>query len=215
VGSAVSNSTMRPVVIVLLDPTSDRCSCFFQAAILRRPDFLLFQAAMESFDVAVAFRVMISRPPMGDAKASKRFQKARRSELCPIARCPICGGQMRKGAYCCPGCAPLVSRTHLLQAARLGRIATHTPIAEARRSATYVKQVEALSKWDPSQLPKWLDEDFYRARVMPKLTNTTIKKIRTAIDVSHPYAAMIRNGHRIPHPRHWMALADLVCVSAL
>ena len=48
-------------MIVLLDPTSDRCACFFQAPILRRPDFLLFQAAMEPFDVAVAFRVMIRR----------------------------------------------------------------------------------------------------------------------------------------------------------
>jgi len=51
--SVISDSAVRPVVIVLLDPTSDRGSRFFQAPILRRPDFLLFQAAMEPFDVAV------------------------------------------------------------------------------------------------------------------------------------------------------------------
>ena len=62
--SAILDSAVRPVVIVLIDPTSDRGSRFFQAPILRRPDFLLFQAAMEAFDVAVAFRVMIRRPPM-------------------------------------------------------------------------------------------------------------------------------------------------------
>jgi hypothetical protein len=69
---AISNPTARPVVIVLLDLTSNRCSRFFQAPILRRPDFLLFQAAMEPFDVAVAFRVMIRRPSMSDAEPVER-----------------------------------------------------------------------------------------------------------------------------------------------
>ena len=42
---------------------------------------------MESFDVAVAFRVMIRRPPMGDAEPVERLDEPRRSELCPI----VCG----------------------------------------------------------------------------------------------------------------------------
>ena len=79
--SAISNSAVRPVVIVFLDPTSDRCSRFFQAPVLRRPDFLFLQTAMEPFDVAVAFRVMIRRPPMGDAEPAQRLQETRRSEL--------------------------------------------------------------------------------------------------------------------------------------
>jgi hypothetical protein len=58
---------VRPVVIVLLDPTSDAVACFLQTAILRRPDFLLLQAAMEPFDVAVTLRVMVGRAAMGDA----------------------------------------------------------------------------------------------------------------------------------------------------
>ncbi len=74
--STISDSAVRPVVIVLLDPTSDRGSRFFQAAILRRPDFLLFRAAMEPFDVAVAFRVVIRRTPMGDAEPPQRLQKS-------------------------------------------------------------------------------------------------------------------------------------------
>jgi hypothetical protein len=49
---------MRPVVIVLLDPASDAGSRFFQAPVLRRPDFLFLQAAMEPLDVAVALRVV-------------------------------------------------------------------------------------------------------------------------------------------------------------
>jgi hypothetical protein len=34
---------------------------------------------MEAFDVAVAFRVMIGRPPMGDAEAVERIDEPRRS----------------------------------------------------------------------------------------------------------------------------------------
>ena len=86
--SAILDSTVRPVVIVFPDPTSARCSRFFQAPILRRPDFLFFQAAVEPFDVAFAFRVMIRRPPMGDAEPPQRLQEARRSELRSIV-----GGQ--------------------------------------------------------------------------------------------------------------------------
>src|ERR1700691_5751310 len=72
----IPDAAMRSVVIVLLDPASDAAPCFFQAPILRRPDFLFFQTAMEPFDVAVAFRVMIRRPPMGDAEPPQRLQEA-------------------------------------------------------------------------------------------------------------------------------------------
>ena len=84
--SAILDSAVRPIVIVFLDPTSDRRSRFFQAPILRRPDFFFLQAAMEPFDVAVAFRVMIRGPPMGDAEPPQRLQEARRSELRPVVR---------------------------------------------------------------------------------------------------------------------------------
>ena len=66
----------------------------------------------------------------------------------------------------------------MLEKAKLGRIATHSPIAEARRSATHMKQVEALRKWNPSELPRWLDEDFYQREILPRLENFTVKKIK-------------------------------------
>jgi len=124
-------------------------------------------------------------------------------------RCSLCGEPIRKDAQCCAGCAPLVSRARLLQVSKLGRIATHTPTAEARRSATQLRQVAALKKWNPSDLPGWLDRDFYRRRILPKLPGVTIKKIGLTLHVSRPYAAMIRKGTQIPHPRHWLVLAQL------
>ena len=64
--TAIPDSSVRPFVMVLFDPTSDRGSPFLQAPILLCPDFHFFQAAMEPFDVAVAFRGMIRRSPRED-----------------------------------------------------------------------------------------------------------------------------------------------------
>jgi hypothetical protein len=45
--------------------------------------------------------------------------------------------------------------------------------------------------------------------ILPRLSGFTVKKIRVAIDVSHPYATLIKHGLKIPHPRHWVKLAEL------
>ena len=124
-------------------------------------------------------------------------------------RCPLCGANVTTGSLYCVKCVPAVNRENLLKQAKLGRIATHSQIAEARRSATQTKQALALRKWSPSDLPTWLDEDCYRREILPRLSNFTVKKICSAIDVSHPYATLIRRGVSIPHPRHWMPLAEL------
>jgi hypothetical protein len=97
----------------------------------------------------------------------------------------------------------------MLEKAKLRRIATHRPIAEARRSATRMKHAQALRNWNPSELPTWLDEDTYRLAILPGLAKFTVKAIRLKLDISHPYATLIKRGDRIPHPRHWMALSDL------
>jgi len=86
---------------------------------------------------------------------------------------------------------------------------SHSAIAEARRAATHAKQVEALRRWNPADLPQWLDQDFYRTEILPRLSAFTAKAIRLAMDVSHPYATLIKRGERMPRPRHWLALSDL------
>jgi CRISPR-associated protein Cas1 len=128
-------------------------------------------------------------------------------------RCPLCGSNLTTGSLYCAKCVPAVNRENPLDQAKLGRIATHSAIAEARRAATHAKQVKALREWNPADLPKWLDEDFYRREVLPRLSTFTVKKIRTAIDVSHPYATIIKRGLKIPHPRHWLILARAAGVS--
>src|ERR1700722_5257182 len=89
---AISDSAVRPVVIVLFDPASDAGARFFHASILRRPDFLFLQAAMEAFDVAVALRVMIGRASMRDAQPVQSLDEPGRSELRAVV-----GGQRYAG----------------------------------------------------------------------------------------------------------------------
>jgi CRISPR-associated endonuclease Cas1 len=124
-------------------------------------------------------------------------------------RCPICGAAVTAGSQYCAKCVPAVNRENLLEQAKLGRIATHSASAEARRSATQTKQAQALRKWQPSDLPKWLDEDVYRRDILPRLSKFTVKAIRLKLGISHPYATLIRRGVSIPHPRHWLPLAEL------
>jgi hypothetical protein len=100
-------------------------------------------------------------------------------------RCPICGAAVTIGSSYCVECVPLVNRDNLLQQAKLGRIATHSASAEARRSATQAKQAQALRKWNPSDLPRWLDEDTYRQDILPLLSKFTVKSIRLTLGVSH------------------------------
>jgi hypothetical protein len=72
----------------------------------------------------------------------------------------------------CVRCVPDVNRENMLMQAKLGRIAMHSAIAEARRAATHAKHVEALRKWNPAELPEWLDEETYKREILPRLTNS-------------------------------------------
>ena len=76
----------------------------------------------------------------------------------PLNRCQRCGEPVTRGSIYCVKCVPAINRERLIETAKLGRIATHSPVAEARRAATHMKHVEALRKWNPSDLPSWLDD---------------------------------------------------------
>src|SRR5437762_3532316 len=83
---SISQTLVRAVVIVFVDPFSDRRSRLLHAAVLVDPNFFLLQAAMKTFDVAVAFRMMIRRAAVGDAQPRKRFDVTRRGELRSVVR---------------------------------------------------------------------------------------------------------------------------------
>ena len=128
----------------------------------------------------------------------------------PSPICRICGAGIKPGDNYCKGCAVVVSRENLIEAAKAGRVATVSAKAQALRSATQRRQAAALKAWNPSDNPDWLDEKTYREKIQPRLTAIPVPTILTALAVSEPYATNIRAGRCVPHPRHWLALAKLI-----
>jgi len=130
----------------------------------------------------------------------------------PLRICRTCGVALKSGDSYCAACGVNFSREGLIKAARLGRIATHTPKAEALRGATQRRQAAARKAWKPSEKPEWLTEKVYREKIMPRLAQIMVPTISSVLAVSEPYATTIRKGKCIPHPRHWLTLSGIVDV---
>jgi CRISPR-associated endonuclease Cas1 len=127
--------------------------------------------------------------------------------------CAGCGKEISSLNKNCESCAKENASIALTEVAKLGRIATHSPQAEARRAETMRRQMAGRKSWNPSDLPDWLTEQIYRERIQPRLREVTIRTISTVLQISEPYAASVREGRRIPHARHWKALARIADVS--
>ena len=127
--------------------------------------------------------------------------------------CRICGAALKTGRHYCPSCAVTVSKKRLVEAARLGRVAAQSREAKARHAETQRRHAAAKRAWQASSLPPWLDEETYLRKIKPRLAGVTLPVISSALGVSKPYATDIRAGRRLPHPRHWQMLAQLVGVS--
>ncbi len=130
----------------------------------------------------------------------------------PPAVCRVCGASIMFGRSYCASCAVIVSREGLIEAAKLGRVAGHSPEARARQAEKQRRHAAALKAWHPSDKPNWLDEETYRRKIQPRLSVITVPALSSALGISQPYAAEIRTGRCLPHPRHWLALARLVGV---
>ena len=133
------------------------------------------------------------------------FQKFQPPSLCRIG-----GLGIRSTSKYCRGCVPTISRENIREAAKLGRLATHKPQAQARRSETQRRQNAARKVWSPAEKPDWLNEQAYRERVVPQLSGVAVPTIMRAVAVSEPYILRIRGGRCVPHPKHRLALAVLV-----
>jgi hypothetical protein len=122
--------------------------------------------------------------------------------------CEICGAEGVKNRYC-RSCAVEVSRENMAQVALIGHAKPRTRRAKAHMSKTLSDHAVANSWWSPSSLPSWLNEECYVQKIQPQLKGIKVREIAQAMQVSNPYAALIRAGRRRPHPRHWQSLAQL------
>jgi CRISPR-associated endonuclease Cas1 len=130
----------------------------------------------------------------------------------PERVCRGCGKTLQGGSTNCSECDLRIATTRLVEVARAGRVAGHTPEAIAKEAATHRKHAQAKAAWNPGKQPSWLTERVFSERIQPALALASATAIAKRIGVSRWYAGRIREGYR-PHPRHWLALAKLVGVS--
>jgi len=93
---------------------------------------------------------------------------------------------LKSGQNHCASCSVPLSRAILIESAKLGRIATHSPEAEALRAATQCRQIAARKAWQSADKPDWLSEQFYSQRIQPKLAKLSNSAIASALLYPNP-----------------------------
>jgi len=146
-------------------------------------------------------RIAKGRPPFSEVKTPK-----------PERLCRGCGKKVPVDSTNCTECDLKIATKRLVEVAKAGRVAGHTPEAIAKESATHRKHAQATAAWNPATQPSWLTEQIFSEKIQPALARASATNIAKRIGVSRWYAGRIREGYR-PHPRHWRVLAQLVGVS--
>jgi len=131
----------------------------------------------------------------------------------PPSLCRTCGKNATKGYERCASCRATITTETLVRAARAGRLLSHTPEAKAKRVAGRLRHAAAIRDWKPADQPHWLTEETYLREIQPKLASVKLRTLMATMGISQPYATNIRNGKRLPHPRHWQTLAELAGLS--
>jgi CRISPR-associated protein Cas1 len=175
--------------------------------------------------VAQALWASISRSPLTLARQriatrltqqNKREVKGSDVPLIKVPKpervCRGCGKELEGDSVHCKKCDLQIATRRLVEVAQVGRIAGHTPEAIAKEAATHRKHAQERAAWNPAKQPAWLTEQVFAEKIQPALAHASATAIAKQIGVSRWYAGRIREGYR-PHPRHWLALAELVGVS--
>lgn len=130
----------------------------------------------------------------------------------PQSFCRECGVEIWRGGTRCASCANSVNTVGLIEAAKTGRVAAQSEVAQTRRSATQLRHRAEMDLWRSSDLPSWLNEKYYLTEIQPRLPRITLSVLASKLGISIPYAVDVRSSRRVPHQRHWLTLARLVGV---
>jgi hypothetical protein len=140
--------------------------------------------------------------------------------LVPVA-CVRCGKPViRRRRRHCDECMPVAKREHGLRAIEAARKALAAQTAAGndprRNAAVNLARGEAISEghrrnrgW-AREHPGQRDEAWFEREVAPKLDAFSLKEIAAATRLSLAACSRIRAGAKVPHQRHWDALAALV-----
>jgi hypothetical protein len=85
-----------------------------------------------------------------------------------------------------------------------------SPASAARRLAKNAAIRNAELEWERKHDRCAFDPAWFLAEIQPALAVVTLTTIAKETGMSTSAASKIRSGKRVPHPRHWEALASLV-----
>jgi len=135
--------------------------------------------------------------------------------------CAMCGEPVlkRRRRYC-EACMPKARREHGLRAIEAARkaLAAQSAAGDDPRRSAAVNRVrgEAIAEghrrnrsW-AREHPGQRDKAWFKREIAPKLDAFSLAEIAAATGLSLAACSRIRSGARIPHPRHWQALTELV-----
>src|SRR5262249_60871551 len=108
--------------------------------------------------------------------------------------CETCGGKVTRKYRYCNRCKVAVTSKAMIEAAKKGRLAAHTPDAEAKRAKSRRLHFAAQKSWSPSLQPEWLSQSIYQQKIQPRLYTLSTSTIRSELEISKEYATNVRNG---------------------
>ena len=94
--------------------------------------------------------------------------------------------------------------------AETGSLPSHTDEAQARRRENNRRRQLARLAWESGHAGASPDVEWYSEHIAPNLAVLSLIEIAGALGVSTSSASKFRRGLRVPAPRHWSTLAQLV-----
>lgn len=85
-----------------------------------------------------------------------------------------------------------------------------SPEVNQRRAVAISEGHRRNREWKREIGPDQRDNAWIRREVVPKLDAYPLSAIANATGLSLAACSRIRSGERVPHPRHWKALAKIV-----
>ncbi len=89
-----------------------------------------------------------------------------------------------------------------------GRDPAHGASAARRRGQKNAAHQAAVTAWSAAH-GATADRDTFAAEIAPRLRAIAVRELAAATGLSEHYCSLIRLGKRVPHQRHWAALAAL------
>jgi hypothetical protein len=96
--------------------------------------------------------------------------------------------------------------------AETGVLPSHTDEAQARRRDVNRRRQLARLAWEADHGGESPDVEWYSEQIAPRLEELSLIEIAGALGVSTSSASKFRRGLRIPAPRHWTTLANVLSV---